>query len=161
MSAGFQTREIHAFQIFYANCQLPIFFRWANSFFLAVNRCSVNRRIALTGFGAFEPAALRSRGADPGTTGRHMEQGREKRYDVLDGLRGVAAISVMLTHFSQNTPHSLFKHADLAVDLFFMLSGFVLMHSYRNKLLLGLSAREYIRKRIIRLYPMFAISMAA
>jgi peptidoglycan/LPS O-acetylase OafA/YrhL len=89
-----------------------------------------------------------------------MEQVREKRYEVLDGLRGVAAISVMLMHYSENTPHSLFKHADIAVDLFFILSGFVLMHSYRNKLVLGLSAREYIKKRIIRLYPMFAISMA-
>jgi peptidoglycan/LPS O-acetylase OafA/YrhL len=100
------------------------------------------------------------RGADLVTTDRPMEQVREKRYEVLDGLRGVAAISVMLMHYSENTPHSLFKHADIAVDLFFILSGFVLMHSYRNKLLLGLSAREYIRKRVIRLYPMFAISMA-
>jgi peptidoglycan/LPS O-acetylase OafA/YrhL len=89
-----------------------------------------------------------------------MEHVRERRYEVLDGLRGVAAISVMLMHYSENTANPLFKNADIAVDLFFILSGFVLMHSYRKKLLLGLSAREYIRKRIIRLYPMFAISMA-
>ncbi|MFC0399770.1 acyltransferase family protein [Paraburkholderia rhizosphaerae] len=89
-----------------------------------------------------------------------MELVREKRYEVLDGLRGVAAIGVMLMHYSENTGHRLFTHADIAVDLFFILSGFVLMHSYRSKLLLGLSAREYVKKRIIRLYPMFAISMA-
>jgi peptidoglycan/LPS O-acetylase OafA/YrhL len=89
-----------------------------------------------------------------------MEKVREKRYEVLDGLRGVAAIGVMLMHYSENTTHPLFKNGDIAVDLFFILSGFVLMHSYRKKLLQGLSAREYIGKRIIRLYPMFAISMA-
>ncbi|CAB3755662.1 acyltransferase family protein [Paraburkholderia humisilvae] len=89
----------------------------------------------------------------------HMDV-REKRYEVLDGLRGVAAIGVMLMHYSENTGRMLFVNADIAVDLFFVLSGFVLMHSYRSKLLLGLSAREYVRKRIIRLYPMFAISMA-
>src|SRR5262245_60033816 len=104
--------------------------------------------------------SMHSKRHDLGTTDRYMEQVREKRYEVLDGLRGWAAISVMLMQYSENTANPLFKNADIAVDLFFILSGFVLMHSYRKKLLLGLSAREYIRKRIIRLYPMFAISMA-
>ncbi|KAA1013553.1 acyltransferase [Paraburkholderia panacisoli] len=77
------------------------------------------------------------------------------RYDALDGLRGVAAIAVMLGHFQT----TLFQNAYVAVDLFFMLSGFVIAHSYRARLLGGMTGVEYIKRRFIRLYPMLLISL--
>jgi len=86
-----------------------------------------------------------------------MEQVREKRYEVLDGLRGVAAISVMLMHYSENTVNPLFKNADIAVDLFFILSGFVLAHAYGARLAGGWSPWLFMRARIIRLYPLYLL----
>ena len=79
-----------------------------------------------------------------------------ERYDALDGLRGVAAIAVMISHLSQET---LFKNAYEAVDLFFMLSGFVIAHSYGERLLNGMTNFDYIKRRVIRLYPMLLISL--
>ncbi|MFM0044146.1 acyltransferase family protein [Paraburkholderia sediminicola] len=84
---------------------------------------------------------------------------QNNRYEVLDGLRGVAAISVMFMHYLQHTQTPIFKNAYLSVDFFFMLSGFVLAHSYKERLLNGLSAVDYMGKRLIRLYPMFLISL--
>jgi peptidoglycan/LPS O-acetylase OafA/YrhL len=78
------------------------------------------------------------------------------RFDALDGLRGVAAIAVMISHFSQET---VFKNAYEAVDLFFMLSGFVIAHAYGARLLNGMTTSEYVRRRLIRLYPMLLISL--
>ena len=56
------------------------------------------------------------------------------RYDILDGLRGVAAVMVLLYHvfndaksfFVWPTPVNEFFHSFLAVDFFFILSGFVM-----------------------------------
>ena len=70
---------------------------------------------------------------------------RHSRYDALDGLRGIAAIAVMLLHISQG---AIFKNAYVAVDLFFMLSGFVIAHSYRARLIGGMTASEYIKRRV-------------
>ncbi|WP_225031744.1 acyltransferase family protein [Paraburkholderia sp. XV] len=80
---------------------------------------------------------------------------KNSRYDALDGLRGVAAVAVMMSHFTQEA----FKNAYVAVDLFFMLSGFVIAHSYGTRLLGGMTAIEYIKRRVIRLYPMLFISL--
>ncbi|MCK0195794.1 acyltransferase [Ancylobacter sp. 6x-1] len=85
----------------------------------------------------------------------------QHRYIALDGLRGIAALMVMIYHFSSRgrlfaegfvTP---FDSAYLAVDLFFVLSGFVIYHSYARALSTDLGVREYLLKRAIRLYPLF------
>jgi peptidoglycan/LPS O-acetylase OafA/YrhL len=77
------------------------------------------------------------------------------RFDVLDGMRGIAAISVMMHHYN----YALLDHAGLAVDLFFMLSGFVIAHSYGKRLLQGMSFSQYLGARLIRLYPMFFMGL--
>lgn len=82
------------------------------------------------------------------------------RYITLDGMRGIAAILVMLMHFTSGTSLAqvgsltLFKLASLAVDFFFMLSGFVLAHAYAQRLREGYSGLAYMRQRVLRLYPM-------
>jgi peptidoglycan/LPS O-acetylase OafA/YrhL len=77
------------------------------------------------------------------------------RFDALDGLRGIAAISVMIHHYND----ALLYHAGLAVDLFFMLSGFVIAHSYGERLQQGMGFSQYFGARLIRLYPMFFMSI--
>ncbi|MDH6269517.1 peptidoglycan/LPS O-acetylase OafA/YrhL [Rhizobium sp. SG_E_25_P2] len=90
----------------------------------------------------------------------------EQRYHVLDGLRGVAAIAVMCGHFSQQKisilghPVVPFTQSSLAVDLFFILSGFVLCHAYGSRLAMGLSFPGLMLRRLVRLYPMFLIGLA-
>jgi peptidoglycan/LPS O-acetylase OafA/YrhL len=84
---------------------------------------------------------------------------RTRRYDVLDGMRGVAALSVMLYHFSATSDGPLLKSAPLAVDLFFALSGFVLVHSYGERLRGGMPYAGYLLRRLVRLYPMFVVGI--
>ena len=81
------------------------------------------------------------------------------RFDVLDGMRGIAAISVMIYHFSKHENFSILSNAGIAVDLFFILSGFVILNSYGSRIGVSISTREYIFKRAIRLYPMFLIGL--
>jgi peptidoglycan/LPS O-acetylase OafA/YrhL len=78
------------------------------------------------------------------------------RYDVLDGMRGVAALCVMVHHFA---PGSIQDNAAISVDLFFVLSGFVIAHSYGERLQSGMTFLEYMGRRLIRLYPMFLIGV--
>ena len=77
------------------------------------------------------------------------------RFVYLDGLRGIAALCVVVYHYSQHTDFPVLHQASAAVDLFFCLSGFVLAHSYGQRILDGLSFVEYFAKRIVRLYPLF------
>lgn len=82
---------------------------------------------------------------------------RPKRYTTLEGMRGVAAICVVLMHgvavFGRAAPHSAY----LAVDFFFALSGFILAHAYSAALDQGLGAMAFLRARVIRLYPMYIL----
>jgi len=76
-------------------------------------------------------------------------------FEVLDGLRGVAAIAVMLFHSYDG--QGLFHNADLAVDLFFLLSGFVIAYSNDDRLQGGMPVTRFLLRRLIRLYPMILL----
>jgi hypothetical protein len=58
----------------------------------------------------------------------------KNHYEVLDGLRGVAAIGVVIFHFSEwlfpDASKNFIGHGFLAVDFFFCLSGFVISYAY-------------------------------
>lgn len=81
-------------------------------------------------------------------------------YMILDGLRGVAALLVVLYHVFECFDWSPAPHGYLAVDFFFVLSGFVIGYAYddrwkpanndRPRLTLG----GFFRRRLIRLHPM-------
>lgn len=78
------------------------------------------------------------------------------RYHVLDGLRGIAAIFVLMRHSANFWSGVAFHHSYLAVDLFFVLSGFVIVHAYDDKIVTGgMTFRQFVLVRLIRLYPMF------
>ncbi len=81
-----------------------------------------------------------------------------RHYEALDLLRGVAALIVCIYHvrFLLFSDAKLFASGYLCVDLFFMLSGFVIAASYDRKIALGLSFRTFFVERMARLYPLFA-----
>lgn len=80
------------------------------------------------------------------------------KFEELDGLRGVAAIAVMLWHRREWFGGDGFLgHAYLAVDFFFMLSGFVIAHAYGERLTDGPARWAFLRDRVIRLHPLLIV----
>jgi peptidoglycan/LPS O-acetylase OafA/YrhL len=81
------------------------------------------------------------------------------RYETLDGLRGIAALTVMFGHFGMLLGLFTAPNGLLAVDMFFIMSGFVIAYSYGERLRRGMSPWTYLYRRVIRLYPMFIIGL--
>ncbi len=81
-----------------------------------------------------------------------------RRYGTLDGLRGVAALAVVFGHLFW--PFNLFlAHTYLAVDLFFLMSGFVLAATYERRLAAGWGAGKFAVVRLRRLWPLYALGL--
>lgn len=82
------------------------------------------------------------------------------RFVALDGLRGLAAIAVLVLHLALPVGDGrLLPSAYLAVDLFFMLSGFVLAHAYQWRLGAGFGFGAFACARVIRLYPIYLVGV--
>lgn len=83
-----------------------------------------------------------------------------QHFEVLDGLRGIAAISVVIFHFMEiavpDYNNSFIAHAYLAVDFFFCLSGFVIAYAYDQKLT-QIGKVIFFKLRLIRLHPLVVI----
>ena len=81
-------------------------------------------------------------------------------YDLLDGLRGVAALMVIWYHvfegfaFASNSAIETLNHGYLAVDFFFILSGFVIGYAYDDRWGKSLTMKDFFKRRLIRLHPM-------
>lgn len=75
------------------------------------------------------------------------------RFVTLDAMRGVAAIAVAIYHVDDYLGYK--SSAPLAVDFFFVLSGFVVAYAYDDRLASGMSFRQFAEKRAIRLYPLY------
>lgn len=80
------------------------------------------------------------------------------RFVYLDGIRGIAALFVVARHW--NGMLGFGDHlGHLAVDIFFILSGFVIAHAYDEKLRSGrLGAGDFMAIRLARLYPMYVLA---
>lgn len=83
------------------------------------------------------------------------------RYEILDGLRGVASLLVIIFHLGETYcvpgEQQWLNHGYLAVDFFFVLSGFVIGYAYDdrwNKMSLG----GFFKRRLTRLHPMVVVS---
>lgn len=86
----------------------------------------------------------------------------KQHYEILDGLRGVAAISVVIFHFlefvylDEGPIKNPFAHSFLAVDFFFCLSGFVIAYAYDDRI--GkIGVFDFFKSRLIRLHPLVII----
>jgi peptidoglycan/LPS O-acetylase OafA/YrhL len=78
-------------------------------------------------------------------------------YEILDGLRGVASVLVVVFHvletYSGDRFHQIINHGYLAVDFFFVLSGFVVAYAYDDRW--GkMTQWDFYKRRLIRLQPM-------
>ncbi len=82
-----------------------------------------------------------------------------REYRTLNGIRGVAAICVMLFH-GVALVGPVFPRGYLAVDLFFVLSGFVIAHAYDGRLRAGLRVGGFTLVRLIRFWPLYALGLA-
>lgn len=78
-------------------------------------------------------------------------------YVILDGLRGVAALMVLVFHVFDACTSNIIPHGYLAVDMFFVLSGFVIGYAYDDRWKQGLTVRHFFRRRLIRLHPMVLV----
>ena len=83
-----------------------------------------------------------------------------RAYMTLDGLRGVGAFLVVTRHVPDffgpfRTPESF-----LAVDLFYLVSGFVVAHAYGARLKAGGFFWDFVKTRIIRLHPLYVFGLA-
>ncbi len=79
------------------------------------------------------------------------------RYEILDGLRGVAALMVVLFHifetYSKGPAYQIINHGYLAVDFFFVLSGFVVGYAYDDRWD-KMTTWGFFKRRLTRLHPM-------
>ena len=85
----------------------------------------------------------------------------KQHFEVLDGLRGSAAFLIVIFHsfnysFGFQGPWALVKHAYLAVDFFFALSGFVVAYAYDDRWT-RMSVLQFFRIRLIRLHPLVLV----
>lgn len=74
-------------------------------------------------------------------------------YEILDGLRGVAAFIIVIYHLCEGCGIML-GHGYLGVDFFYALSGFVIGYAYDDRLQKGMTTSNFLKRRIIRLHPM-------
>jgi peptidoglycan/LPS O-acetylase OafA/YrhL len=79
------------------------------------------------------------------------------RFEILDGLRGVAALIIVAFHLFETYSHGpktqILNHGYLAVDFFFVLSGFVIGYAYDDRWK-SMSLWNFAKRRLIRLHPM-------
>jgi peptidoglycan/LPS O-acetylase OafA/YrhL len=92
-------------------------------------------------------------------------------YEVLDGLRGTAALAIVVFHIFEMTSadleHNPMHHTFLAADFFFALSGFVIGYAYDERMRRGAPAKialsfwQFAKRRLVRLHPVVIVGMIA
>lgn len=84
-------------------------------------------------------------------------QTAKQHFEILDGLRGIAALAVVIFHFMEwiftDPSQNFIGHGFLAVDFFFCLSGFVIGYAYDDRIA-KMGLRKFFTARIIRLHPL-------
>jgi len=81
----------------------------------------------------------------------------KQHFEILDGLRGIAAFAVVVFHFMEwiftDPSQNFIGHGFLAVDFFFCLSGFVIGYAYDDRIA-KIGLRNFFISRFIRLHPL-------
>ena len=84
----------------------------------------------------------------------------KQHFEILDGLRGIAAVAVVIFHFMEwvfpDSSKNFIGHGFLAVDFFFCLSGFVIGYAYDNRIQ-KMGVGEFFKLRLIRLHPLVVL----
>jgi peptidoglycan/LPS O-acetylase OafA/YrhL len=81
-------------------------------------------------------------------------------FEILDGLRGIAALAIVVFHFMEwvftDFSKNFIGHGFLAVDFFFCLSGFVIGYAYDDRIR-KMGIGEFFKSRLIRLHPLVVL----
>jgi len=94
---------------------------------------------------------------------QNSQASQTDRLASLDSLRGIAAILVVLFHYTVKfpsfypealTPVFTVDFGKYGVQLFFMISGFVILMSLNKS-----NGKGFVRSRILRLFPIYWISL--
>src|SRR5215203_210548 len=84
----------------------------------------------------------------------------KQHFEILDGLRGIAALGIVIFHFMEwvfaDISKNFIGHGFLAVDFFFCLSGFVIGYAYDDRIR-KMGAGEFFKLRLIRLHPLVVL----
>lgn len=88
----------------------------------------------------------------------------ERQFDALNAFRGIGAMVVAVFHFnlilySHLTHLTFLKHSYIMLDFFFVLSGFVIAHSYQKRLIEGYPVEKFMFRRLMRVYPMHILTL--
>lgn len=91
---------------------------------------------------------------------------RNERFEALDSWRGICALAVAIFHFSfvmktEILQNAIFSNSYLFVDFFFVLSGFVVCHAYRDRLASPRQVGGFVLRRFGRLWPLHAALLFA
>ncbi|NOR54959.1 MAG: acyltransferase family protein [Sulfurovum sp.] len=89
-----------------------------------------------------------------------MPDTRPQRFNVLDSFRGLSALIIVVFHmqFSNSiTEYIFFQNAKYFVDFFFVLSGFVLTHSYFKNV--NISFKRFFISRTFRIFPLHLLML--
>lgn len=81
------------------------------------------------------------------------------RFHLLDGMRGLAAFAVIVDHVPSDPLMAVLPGRYLAVDFFFVLSGFVLARAYGAALAQPGGVGRFLKLRLIRFYPMYLLGL--
>ena len=88
-----------------------------------------------------------------------MTYPQRRAFSTLDGLRGIAALLVISRHAGYLSNSVSFPESFLAVDLFFLLSGFVIAYAYDDRLARPGNLLNFLGIRLIRLYPLYLLGL--
>lgn len=80
-------------------------------------------------------------------------------FHTIDGLRGIGVIGVMLAHFPGVPIDQVMPGIYLVVDMFYLISGFVLSHAYQHRLGHQIGAKQFMQMRMIRIYPLYLLAL--
>lgn len=96
--------------------------------------------------------------------GRHASKGQLMALAKFDGiqlLRAVAAMMVVTHHATHSVPGAYWlPFGGAGVDIFFVISGFVMSHTTRNKPVGSATAQDFALRRIIRIVPLYWLALA-
>jgi peptidoglycan/LPS O-acetylase OafA/YrhL len=97
-------------------------------------------------------------------TNKNVYLASKPRYEILDGLRGVASLMVIFFHimetYSKGPAFQIINHGYLAVDFFFVLSGFVIGYAYDDRWD-RMTTWGFFKRRLVRLHPMVIMGTVA
>lgn len=81
----------------------------------------------------------------------------EQKLSSFNGLRGIAALAVVIGHLFKVFGGNPFPHFYLAVDIFFMMSGVVIALAYERKFVAGMTTWQFMKIRFWRLWPLYIL----